>query len=44
MKGAGCDSAATHDRTAEALKARGIDPEDYEHISIVFPDQVAKCP
>ncbi|MER7825550.1 hypothetical protein ABTX85_23660 [Streptomyces sp. NPDC096097] len=44
MKGAGCDSAAMHDRTAEALKARGIGPKDYEHISIVFPDQVAKCP
>ncbi|OII63396.1 hypothetical protein BJP40_02860 [Streptomyces sp. CC53] len=44
MNGAGCKNAEIHDRTAEALKARGIGPDDYEHLSIVFPDQVSKCP
>ncbi|MBC9719103.1 LPXTG cell wall anchor domain-containing protein [Streptomyces sp. TRM66268-LWL] len=43
MSAAGCDSSKISDLTYEALEKKGITEEDYEHVSIVFPNQKTGC-
>ncbi|NBE53911.1 hypothetical protein, partial [Streptomyces boluensis] len=43
MAGAGCDSGKISDLTYRALADRGITEDDYEHVSIVFPNEKTGC-
>ncbi|WP_233416492.1 LPXTG cell wall anchor domain-containing protein [Streptomyces sp. N35] len=43
MSAAGCDSSKISDLTYQALEKKGITEEDYEHVSIVFPNQKTDC-
>ncbi|WP_327355037.1 LPXTG cell wall anchor domain-containing protein [Streptomyces sp. NBC_01304] len=43
MAGAGCDSGKISDLTYKALEEKGIGEDDYEHVSIVFPNQKTNC-
>lgn len=40
---AACDSARIADETQKALAAKGIEEKAYDHVSIVFPNEKAKC-
>ncbi|MFC7310151.1 LAETG motif-containing sortase-dependent surface protein [Streptomyces monticola] len=43
MTGAGCDSDKISDLTYKALEEKGITEDDYEHVSVVFPNQKTDC-
>ncbi|WP_346166512.1 reprolysin-like metallopeptidase [Streptomyces javensis] len=43
IPGAGCDNDKIHSETQKALEQQGIGWDDFEHMSIVFPNDTAKC-
>lgn len=43
MAGSGCDSGKIYNETIKALEQRGMGWDDFQHLSIVFPNDTAQC-